>query len=203
MRRELGAIFKLLIPDDPTDGYSYACEVIPKESRCKGCQFLLIDWHPKPPPTVRLMLSAEELQVGLLGMPVLHEAFFEIIRPFWPEAMVTRCASHPKSELKIGERYLSLSLPEKYTTWILHPSGRPWQCSQCKRWIQGPGHRDPYIALHAEQEDGVVFTEPTGAYLMMYAEMRRRVQSLGIGTFAWESIPVFSEPLPQHVIPEK
>lgn len=201
MIRERGAMLQLVEYDRPTDGTGQLCTVTPRASLCKKCHILFSSWHPKPPPTVGLCLTAETLTVGLLGVIVLHEALVDLLGWHCPGAQFARCTSVERSPLNAGARYYSASLPASCQVITLYPAGAVRFCPGCKREIcsMGPGARDPYIVLSPEQEHAAVVFDPYGGVLLS-PQLRREVEAISQTPIGWITTPVYSERLPQHVV---
>lgn len=207
MRLECGMLLELLdLTEEPSGGPFAYSEYIPKiYGRCKKCSRMVPTWYPSPAPTIRLWQETECL-VQIWHVPfVCHEALWDVIEPHWPDAVVTRCSSHPDSPLKIGERYVSLSLPRMYETTIRFPRGSTWQCEKCGRWVcsagTGPYPDGRYVVLRPDQSDMGVFVQPSIG-LLASQDVRRRIDRLGIGVLSWRSVLEFSEPLPHNRLPD-
>lgn len=202
----MGAVLKLIQYEVAVEDYATQCEIIPREARCAKCRCTTPRWYPQPAPTVRLHLIDETLVIPLVGVPVIHMALYDVLRDDWPEVQVTRCSSHPRSKLKIGERYVSLSVPPRNYVELLYPLGKPEQCILCKRWknLMGFGAKDPYVAPTPEQYGReVAYISHISNDLLISPHLRESIVRLGIGTIGWLTVPIFSERLPQHIVPDE
>jgi hypothetical protein len=155
---------------------------------------------------VRLNLLSEVLRVPFIGVPVVHESLFHELQVHggWRDVRSTRCSSHPKAGLKIGERYFCTSLPPDLQLDLLYPGGEKWQCEACGRWVFSSGRiLDPYVVAPRALFDRVhAFMSSTSNDLLVTAPLREHIAGLGIGTIGWETITVFSERLPEHQVKE-
>lgn len=213
MIRELGFLMELVVPEDATDGnwgYSRFSSV---EFRCDRCRTVLPGWYPKPPPEISLILHDEELTISGLGVLVLHEALFEILHEYaWPNALSTRCVTHEESKLDIGDQYLAVTLPPLHLTPLLttkseDPKNRPWQCVRCKRYRYPGGRQDegsvPYVALDVTQLNEAAFAATSWPHVLVTAPLRKMIDKLRIGSYGWQTVAIYSERLPHHVVPDE
>lgn len=169
------------------------------------------DWHPRPAPTVRLFLKEEATYVPFLGVPVIHELLYEILRPHIPDVLTERCSSHPKARLIVGERYLALSVPPLHTVSVYHPLSTLWQCvggrrpgEGCKRWIVtrgSGGMRGQYTVVSEAQDQEAVFFDQQTWHVIVTGALRAQIDEIGLTDVGWESIIVCDKPRPEHVEP--
>jgi hypothetical protein len=203
MSSERGALVHLVEYDVATDSYGHGCRIEPRGALCAKCRIVKPGWFPKQPSSVSLYLLAETLTAPFVGMPILHEALVEELTQSWPSARFVRCRSAEGSPLRVGERYFAVSLPRKNEILMLYPAGEVRACSVCQREVcsMGPGAKDPYVVLSAEQEDEVAFCTRHGD-LLVNPPLRESISRLGMGTIGWFTVPVFSERLSQHSRPD-
>ena len=194
-------LFKLVELDDVVKPYGHECEVIPSDALCPKCRYLSPGWFPKSAPTVRLMLLKEALYVPLLGFMVLHEALYELLKPYWPQAIVTRCSVDPKSRVKAGSKYLALSLPDLYCAEIMFPSGVPWQCEVCQRWLYSGKALEPSIVPRADQRGLPAIAANRWQEVLFTESLCDQVSALGIGDIGRETVTIRERPMRRHVLP--
>ncbi|MEK6701661.1 MAG: hypothetical protein AABZ53_05320 [Planctomycetota bacterium] len=206
MSYEHGALFQLIdygrgCDGDPTGGNRIHCEIIPESSICDKCGQILNSWYPREAPTVRLHLVEECTRIGLLGLPVLHESVFDVLRPYLPDALATRCSSNPASPMKIGSKYVALSMPDRYWINIYRKTSRPWLCTKCNRWLVPLGalnDRLQYCALEPDQRDQCAFFRRSGFDLVVSAGLRAAIESLDLSEIGWQSIRIYGELPPEN-----
>jgi len=214
MIQEIGIVLRLVVPEDATDGYYAYSTFTPPECRCSRCRVLLPGWYPKPPPQISLIMHDEELMLWNLGVLVLHGALFEILHEYcWPEALATPCITHPESKLDIGHQYVAVTLPPLYLTQMLTTMteamkyGPWWQCVVCKRYRYPMGmEREgsvPYVALGISQRDGAAFADPDCRSLFVTTAIRKLIDKLRIGSYGWQTVAIYSERLPHHVVQDE
>jgi hypothetical protein len=185
----------------PTDGYRYKCEPVPRKAVCSSCHFLRPRWYPKPPPTVRLHLSYQALQVVGMGVMVVHEALFDILNREWPDALTTRCSSHPQSPLRIGERYLAVSVPPRAKIDVYNEGGSFWQCKACQNWVFGGGPWiNRYTVFRDDQLDLNVFND-TSQSLYVRPSVRDQIEAIKLSRIYWQKIAIKESLKPHHRLP--
>lgn len=187
---------------DGTNSNYNLCVTEPKSAMCKQCGSLKRSWYPQPPPAVKLYVAVEVLETFLLGPFIIHEQLFDVLRPYWPDAVFTRCTSHPESPLPIGDKYLSIGLPARYYTSLRVPiQGAAGYCDLCGATGGWP-HAQAYHYLRDDQRGIRAFcTERT--FLAVTEDLKVEI-SMKLSEFAfdWRCFEVRPEPLPYHRIPE-
>lgn len=177
-------------------------EVAPRHALCGKCGALRPEWHPKPPPTVRLCLRKDVLATVGFRFPIVHRDLFELLRPHLPEAVVTACSSTPTCRTGTGGDYLVLGLP---TALYVHRREPSWHhdpvCAGCGRrgGYGGPGAY--YFLTPAQRERPVLVTESN---TILVDEPRRRLvrSAFPERSLRWARFPVLDAPLPEHRVPE-
>lgn len=180
-----------------TDGHFHKCDRVPSVAICDSCHGLRPDWHPKPPPTVRLYLKYEGMDIDSVGVMVLHEALFDILRHEWPDALTTRCSSHPESPLKIGERYLAVCPPPRASIVVYNEGGEFWQCKECGRWVFGGGPWiNRYTVLSDDQQSLNAFSDSRSIFVR--PSIRERIAAIEFDKSYWQKVTVRKEIKPHH-----
>ena len=205
MRRELGAMFMLQDYAEPFDGgdYELTCTVKPESSLCQRCFFLRNDWYPKRAPKVVLHMHEAAMCIPHLGPPIIHEAMWDVLCAHWPKAKATRCVSQPASPLKIGEKYVCLSIPQAYRISPLSPRSTYWMCKACERIVVSLGNAPgAYLVMTQEESENIPLRWDNN-YFYMTMPLRRAVDKLKISEHGWVTYPIFNEPAPENVMPKR
>ncbi len=196
MNSERGAMFILEEYGDqydmPNDGH-HDRDVISSHDGVGTCGHDLLDWHPRPLPPLGLYFVEEWLCVPHLQTPIFHVALWEVLQPHWPLAVATPCTSAPRSPLKIGHRYVRLSVPPHYRVDTLLHDSKCHYCEGCNRlhW-SGVQHDTDYCVLPADTNDVPAFVCDNEG-LMVTPPLRREINNIGIGVTGWRSCVVFDE----------
>ncbi len=175
--------------DMPDDGW-YHKHVSSMDGRGK-CRFHdAADWYPRPLPPYALYLFEEWLHIPLRLTPIFHIALWELLKPHWPLAIATPCTSAPGSRLKIGHRYVRLSLPAGYRVDSLLEDSRCHYCNGCgKLCWWGKQHDTDYCVLPQHTSELPAFV-CNGDGLIVESSLRCAINKLGIGIIGWRSCSV-------------
>jgi hypothetical protein len=178
--------------DMPNDGF-HDRDVITSHDGVGPCGHDLLEWHQRPLPAIGLYLLEEWLCIPSLQTPIFHVALWEVLQPHWPLAVATPCTTAPRSPLKIGHRYVRLSVPPHYRVDTLLHDSKCYYCEGCNRlcW-SGLQHDTDYCVLPADTNDVSAFV-CNNEGLMVTPPLRREIDKIGIGVIGWRSCALFDE----------